>query len=271
MEEFAQQLVRFGLPLIFLNVLCEQAGLPIPATPLLVMSGALAATGRMSASLALLTAVAASLLADSVWFAMGRRHGRRILKRLCRVSLSPESCVRQTEGLFHRWGLLSIAVAKFVPGFSTVAPPLAGAAGVKWLPFALASTAAALIWAGASLAIGWIFHDALEELVAWLKSLGFGAFLLIGALLGAFIAYKIWKRRRFQRELRIARIRPADLRILLEGPTGAMIFDVRTDSGRLADPRRIPGATVLHSDDADAFDAKLVDLPRDREIILYCT
>src|SRR5436190_6351890 len=155
MQELAIQLGRYGLPLVFLSVLCEQAGVPIPATPILVMSGALAATGRMSASLVVLTAVAASLLADSAWYAAGRRHGRRILRQLCRVSLSPESCVRRTEGLFDRYGLYSIAVAKFVPGFSTVAPPLAGAVGVRFLPFAIASTVAALLWVGASLAVGW--------------------------------------------------------------------------------------------------------------------
>src|SRR5262245_16494719 len=134
MQELANQLIRYGLPLIFLNVLAEQVGVPIPATPLLVLSGALAATGRMSASLVLLTAVSASYLADAVWFALGRRHGRPILKRLCRISLSPESCVRQTEGLFERYGLYSVIFAKFVPGFSTVAPPLAGAMGVRFLP-----------------------------------------------------------------------------------------------------------------------------------------
>src|SRR5262245_16042310 len=106
MEELANQLGRYGLPLVFLNVLAEQAGLPIPATPVLVLSGALAASGEMSVSLVLLAALSASLVADSVWFAMGRRHGRRILKQICRVSLSPESCVRRTEGLFDRYGLL---------------------------------------------------------------------------------------------------------------------------------------------------------------------
>src|SRR5262249_27983262 len=118
MEELANQLGRYGLPLVFLNVLLEQAGLPIPATPILVLGGALAATGEMSAPLVLLTAVCASLLADLVWFALGRRQGRRILKVLCRISLNPDSCVRQTERLFHRYGLYSITVAKFIPGYS---------------------------------------------------------------------------------------------------------------------------------------------------------
>jgi membrane protein DedA with SNARE-associated domain len=271
MEELAKQLGRYGLPLVFINVLLEQAGLPIPSTPVLVLCGALAASGSMSPSRVLLIALVASLVPDAVWFAMGRRHGRRILKQLCRVSLSPESCVRQTEGLFDRYGLLSITVAKFVPGFSTVAPPLAGAAGVRLLPFLLASTVAALLWAGASLAVGWIFHEALADVADWLESLGFGALLVVGALLGAFIAYRAWNRRQFRRSLRIARISPTDLRRRLDEGTETLVFDVRTASGRRNDPRRIPGALVLRADAPEALDAQLKDLPRDRDIILYCT
>ncbi|HET6374298.1 MAG TPA: DedA family protein, partial [Candidatus Polarisedimenticolia bacterium] len=127
MDELARQLARHGLQLVFLNVLLEQAGLPIPSMPVLVLCGALAARGEMSVTLVLLTATIASLMADMVWFFLGRRRGRRILKTICHISLSPDSCVRQTEDLFHRYGLYSIAVAKFIPGFSTVAPPLAGA------------------------------------------------------------------------------------------------------------------------------------------------
>lgn len=271
MEELAREVGRYGLPLVFFNVLAEQAGLPIPATPVLVLSGALAATGKMSAALVILAAWFASLAADTAWFALGRKHGRGILKRLCRISLSPESCVRQTEGLFDRYGLFSITFAKFIPGFSTVAPPLAGAMGVRLLPFIMTSSAAALLWAGASVAIGWVFHDALEDLADWLESLGIGALLIVAALLAGFIAYKFWKRRRFQRSLRIARITPVDLRTLLDESKETMVFDVRTDSGRRTDPRRIPGALVLHADDAGALDARLADLPRDRDIILYCT
>src|SRR5262245_38215424 len=127
MDELARQLARYGLPLVFLNVLFDQAGLPVPATPILVLCGALAARGEMSVPLVLLTGTVASLLADGVWFGLGRRQGRRILKTMCRISLNPETCVRQTERLFERFGLYSVAVAKFIPGFSTVAPPLAGA------------------------------------------------------------------------------------------------------------------------------------------------
>lgn len=271
MEELANQLGRYGLILVFFNVLLEQAGLPIPATPILVLSGALAATGTMSAPLVLLTAVCASLLADSVWFALGKRQGRRILKKICRISLNPESCVRQTERLFDRYGLYSIMAAKFAPGFSTVAPPLAGAMGVGFVMFVIASSAGALLWAGGSFAVGWIFHGTIDRVLQWLEGIGFWGFLLVGALFFSFVAFKWWQRRRFYRLLRMSRISPAELRKLLDGGRDTLIFDVRTDTGRRQDPRRIPGALILHAEDSNELDARLISLPRDRDIILYCT
>ena len=271
MEELAHQLGRYGVPLVFLNVLAEQAGLPIPATPILVLGGALAANGEMSASLILLTALAASVLADVVWYALGRRQGRRILKQICRLSLSPESCVRQTEHVFHRYGISSIVLAKFIPGFSTVAPPLAGAMGVRVLPFLIATSGSALLWAGASLGIGWIFHRQLSYVADWLESLGFWGLVFLGVALVGFIGLKIWRRKRFYRMLRMARITAAELNRLLSGNQETMVFDVRTDGGRRTDPRRIPGAKVLHADDSEELDRKLADLPRGRDIVLYCT
>src|SRR5262245_31194233 len=128
MTRLVAYIIRYGVPLVFLNVLAEQLGAPIPAVPALVVAGALTRTGQMSSTHLLLGAVLASLIADYVWYELGRRFGYRILRTLCRISLSPDSCVRDTEARFERWGLKSLLIAKFIPGFSTVAPPLAGAA-----------------------------------------------------------------------------------------------------------------------------------------------
>jgi len=271
MDELARQLARHGLLLVFLNVLVEQAGLPVPSMPVLVLCGALAARGEMSVPLVLVTATLASLVADGVWFGLGRRQGRRILKTICRISLSPESCVRQTERLFDRYGLYSIAVAKFVPGFSTVAPPLAGAMRVGAGRFALVAVVAALAWAGAAVAIGWFFHDAIGEVAVRLEGLGFWGVALVGALLACYVAFKWWQRSRFYRLLRMARITPEELLRLLDDAIDTLVFDVRTAGGRRQDPRRIPGALILDPESSGEFDARLAALPRDRDIILYCT
>ncbi len=128
MSTLIHYLVRYGVSLVFLNVFAEQIGMPVPAVPTLIVAGALARNGRMSSThTILIAAVAASLIADWIWFLLGRRYGYRILRTLCRISLSPDSCVRDTEARFERWGMKSLLFAKFVPGFSTVAPPLAGA------------------------------------------------------------------------------------------------------------------------------------------------
>ncbi len=268
MNQLIQYVALYGLPLIFGIVLLEQLGAPIPAIPVLVVAGALAVDRDLSAVRVLGVSVAASLLADSVWYGLGRSQGHRVLKTLCRISLSPDSCVRQTESVFERWGMPSLLLAKFIPGFSTVAPPLAGAMGAGTASFLLYDAGGALLWAGAGVAGGMIFHRAIDRVLTALTSFGSGALILLSAGLVAFIAFKWWQRRRFYRVLRMARISVDELRRLMDEGKGPLVLDVRTTAGRARDPRRVQGAAVL---DVENLDAELKELPRDREIILYCT
>src|SRR5436190_1596402 len=137
--------------------------------------------GRMSSTHVLIAAVFASLIADLIWYELGRRYGYRILRTLCRISLSPDSCVRDTEARFERWGLKSLLIAKFIPGFSTVAPPLAGAARQSRAAFLLYDGVGALIWAGAAVAAGRLFFRAIDRVLLALENLGWWAGLLIGS------------------------------------------------------------------------------------------
>jgi membrane protein DedA with SNARE-associated domain len=267
-QTLAAAVSRYGIPLIFANVLAEQLGLPIPAIPTLVVAGALAVEADLSAAGVLLWALIACLIADSVWFFLGRRHGFRILKTLCRVSLSPDSCVRQTSAIFEKWGMPSLLVAKFVPGFSTVAPPLAGAIGARFPVFLLYDGGGSLLWAGAGVAGGMAFHRAIDRALEYLTSIGSGSLVLLAAGLALFIGVKAWQRRRFYRMLRMARITAEDLYRLMEGGQAPVIVDVRTGGARAADPRRIPGAIAI---ELSELDQRLSELPLDREIILYCT
>lgn len=268
MQDLTTLVTRFGLPLVFLNVLLEQGGLPLPAIPTLIVAGALAARGNLPVLPLLLTAAFASLIADSVWFRLGRVHGSLILKTLCRISLSPDSCVKQTEALFERWGLPSLLVAKFIPGFSTVAPPMAGATGAPVVRFVLYDLAGALLWAGSGIGLGLVFHTAVDDILASLGEMGGRALLLLGLLLALFIASKWWQRRRFYRVLRMARISPPELSTLMQSESAPAIFDVRSARARARDPRRIPGAYAL---ELATLEAHLPDLPRHQEIVLYCT
>ena len=268
MQGLLSAVARYGLPFIFANVLAEQLGLPIPAMPTLIVAGALAVEKDLSAARVLLWALVACLVADSVWFVMGRRFGLRILKTLCKVSLSPDSCVRQTSSAFERWGLPSLLVAKFIPGFSTVAPPLAGATGARLPLFLLYDGGGALLWAGAGVALGALFHRAIDRALDYLTSIGARSLILVGTALAMFIAYKWWQRRRFYRALRMARITPGEVHTLMEKGRDPFIVDVRSPGAMLADPRRIPGALGM---EFGQIDEKLRDLPRDREVVLYCT
>jgi rhodanese-related sulfurtransferase len=187
---------------------------------------------------------------------------------LCRVSLSPDSCVRRTEFRFERWGKLTLVVSKFIPGLSTVAPPLAGAMRLGWPSFLLLNGLGAVIWAGAAIAAGMAFHTEINEFIVHLEGLGALAAGATGVLLGGYIALKWWERRRFYNMLRIARIGVDDLRALMDGGKRPVVVDVRSPGNRGLDPRFIPGALAM---DIAEVDRRLEQLPADREIIFYCT
>ena len=268
MQEIVQSIAQYGLALVFANVLVEQIGLPIPAIPTLVVAGALAADGKLSAPALLAVAFVACTLGDAIWFGAGRLYGRRVMKLLCRVSLSPDSCVRQTEYRFERWGGLTLVLSKFIPGLSTIAPPLAGAMRVGWPRFLLLNGLGVVLWAGVAIGAGLAFHSQIERLLAFLDRFGAAALEAILALLAAYIALKWWERRRFYKVLRIARITVEELRQLMAGGKRPIVVDVRSSSIRNMDARFIPGALVM---DLDEVEKRVAELPTDRDIIFYCT
>jgi membrane protein DedA with SNARE-associated domain len=267
-NELTGLVLKHGVGFVFLNVLVEQLGIPVPAIPTLLVAGALAADGKLPFGKLLAAALIATVSADTVWFLLGRRYGQKILKTLCKVSLSPDSCVRQTEGLFDTYGLTSLLFAKFIPGYSTVAPPLAGAARAPFSRFLMFTAGGTLLWVGSALGLGALFHGAIERALSFFANLGGSALVLLGIALLLYIAVKWMQRRRFYKVLRMARIRAADLRRLMDEGKAPLIVDVRSNNARARDPRRIPGAIVA---DVLELDEKISHLPTDREIVLYCT
>jgi membrane protein DedA with SNARE-associated domain/rhodanese-related sulfurtransferase len=265
MDAALAELARHGPWVVGINVLLQQIGLPIPAVPTLMIAGALAAAGRMPGTLAFLASVAASLAADVLWFWAGRRFGYPVLRLLCRVSLSPDACVRQTEGIFERWGFFSVVVSKFVPGFSTVAPPIAGALRMPLAAFVAASTASAALWVGAAMAAGYLFAPQIDATLAWMDvhlPLAVGA---LAVLLAAYVAVKSWQRWRLARAVEGTLIGIDELAALLRDGPQPLLVDVGTPIAHRARPR-IPGAALL---DLDAI-ARADDWPADRDIVVYC-
>jgi membrane protein DedA with SNARE-associated domain len=268
MHDLMDQVARWGVAFVFLSVFLEQIGLPFPAVPGLLVAGALVQEGRLGVFPVFLAALLASLLADSFWFFLGRKHGYLILKTVCKVSLSPDSCVRQTEALFDRWGLTALLFAKFVPGFSTVAPPLAGAVRTPFFAFLLYDGGGSILWAGSAIAAGIVFHGAVDQVFALLSRIGGGAVFLVAAVFAGFAAVKWWQRRRLFKTLRMARISATELNDLMAAGSKPIVVDARAAAGRTRDGRRIPGAVVL---DLDAPESADPGLPLDREIVVYCT
>jgi len=268
MQELTRLIGQYGLALVFANVLVEQVGLPLPAIPTLVIAGALAAEGRISAPAVFAVAFIACTVGDGIWYAAGRLHGRRVMALLCRISLSPDTCVRQTEYRFERWGGLTLVLAKFIPGLATIAPPLAGAMRLRLAPFLFYNSIGALVWSGAAIGAGMAFHAGIGELIERLEGLGTVAIEVVGVLLAGYIALKWWERRRFVRMLRIARIGVDELRAMMDSGMDPVIVDVRSNVVRELDRRYVPGAIAM---DMAEVDSRLGELPAERDIIFYCT
>lgn len=268
MNELTELLARHGALIVFANVLLTQLGLPLPALPTPVVAGALAFSGQISMPLVIGAAVCASLLGDLPWFFAGRRYGYPILRTLCRIAIEPDSCVQRTERIFERWGPASIAIAKFIPGFATVAPPLAGAMRVGFWRFVGYSTLAGFLYAAVPVAAGALMHDEVAWLLARLEELGGGALVVIAALIGGYIAFKAHERYQLIRFLRTVRISAAELRDLLARAPETRILDARSALARQLDPRRIPGAIAI---DIDSPEAALVAMQGEHPIVVYCT
>lgn len=267
-QHFLLLVGQYGLSLVIVNVFIDQLGLPVPAVPTLVMAGGLAANGQISLLALFSGSVIACLLADCGWYLLGQLYGIRVLKTLCRISLEPDSCVSQTQSRFERWGVNSLVIAKFVPGLAIIAPPMAGALGIGWLRFILLSTASAVLWVGVALFAGFLFKSQIEAVLVNLDRFGSLVALAAALLLAAYIAYKWWERARFFRLLRMARIDVTDLHQLIKRGDAPVIVDVRSATARALEPRWIPGALHLP---LDQVAGRVKGLPKDREIVLYCT
>jgi membrane protein DedA with SNARE-associated domain len=269
MNEIVALLTRHGAAVVFAVAFLEQIGAPVPAIPVIIVAAAVAANTGGSLSVLVILAVAGALIADTIWFFLGKRHGYRVLGFLCRISLSPDSCVRKTETFFDRWGMLSLIFSKFVPGFSLIAPPMAGALPqMTWRRFAAYDTAGALIWAGASVAAGVLFRRAIDRLLDSLAELGNWALIVLGSALAIYLLYKWWERHRFYKQLRLSRIAVDELRERISSGGPVVILDVRSPAAQKRDPQRIPGARMTQAED---LDATLAGVDQHQEIVLYCT
>jgi membrane protein DedA with SNARE-associated domain len=261
-----QLVERHGYALLFLWVLAEQGAVPVPSVPLLIVVGALVRAGGLSAAAAIACCVAGALVADTVWFQLGRLRGKRVLQFICRVSLEPDSCVRKTETSFYKHGLNTLLISKFVPGLNAVAAPLAGNSGVGLARFLAVDSVGIVFWGGAYMGAGYLFSGQVEDVLAAAQRWGSGFVVLVIGLLAAWILWKFIQRRRFLKQLDVSRITPEELRDRIAAGSDLYIVDLRS---RLEiDSSSVTGAIRLSVEDLAANSEQV---PRDREIILLCS
>ncbi|MGA9062995.1 MAG: VTT domain-containing protein [Terracidiphilus sp.] len=261
-------LLMYGYLVLFAWVLVEQLGFPLPATPLLLAAGALTAERQISFPLALAIAVAAAVTADSVWFLIGRRHGHHVLRMLCKLSMEPTTCVRRTQDSFGKRRGAMLMFGKFIPGLGLLTPPVAAQNGMGFASFLLYDGFGAALWVGVLLTLGRFFGDLLKRNPSLLNWAGrFSGALLILGVVGFFLA-RVWRRRRVLKKLAASRLEPEELKRQLEAGVEVFIVDLRHPLELLPDPYTLPGA--LHFS-PEALAARHHEIPRDRDVVLYCT
>jgi membrane protein DedA with SNARE-associated domain/rhodanese-related sulfurtransferase len=261
-------LLLYGYVLLFAWVLIEQLGVPLPAMPVLLAAGVLSAQHEFNLSFALLAGLAASLIADSTWFFIGRRFGHHVLRLLCKLSLEPAICVRRTQNSFGRRRAFTIMIAKFVPGLATLAPPIAGQNGMAYSSFLLFDAIGAFAWLGVLLAAGRFFGDLLRRNSSLMDWVGrFSGILLLLTVLG-FLVGRIIRRRMVIKKLVAARLEPEELKQQLDAGQQVFIVDLRHPMELEPDPFTLPGALHFAPDD---LAARHHEIPRDRDIVLFCS
>ncbi len=265
--------VHYAYGILFLWVLVEQLGIPVPSVPLLIATGTLTATHRLHTVPAMLSILAACAIADSLWYYAGVRYGGRVVRLVCRLSLEASACVRKTEGYFGKHGAVTLLFAKFVPGLSAVAPPIAGQTGMSYPKFLAYDLLGSLIWSSAYVFGGRFFGDLAKRSAPFFHFLArFGLALFVVALL-AFIARRIWLQRAFLKDLRDAGITGPELQAMLDSADAnstrpPFIVDLRHPLDYLPDPRVLPNAVRISPTDLEKHRDLL---PRDMDVILYCT
>ncbi|MGC2193812.1 MAG: VTT domain-containing protein [Terriglobales bacterium] len=267
MNPQVQDIIRHGYVWLFLAALLERLGLPLLVTPVMVAAGAVAGIGDLSLLATILVVVIASEIGDLVWYELGRRQGSSVLRLLCKISLEPDSCVRRSEDAFARHTTSSLIYSKFVPGVGRLAGPVAGMSGMGRGRFLLLNALGSLLWAAGFALVGYIparklpIDVLLEEAAGWLL-------LLLLIALVANVAWKYVQRQKFIRSLRVSRMTVEDLKAAIDRGDRPFVVDLRHRLEFLVNPRTVSTAVRISPDELPLRHA---EIPRDREVVLYCT
>jgi len=256
----------FGTGAVFFSVLVTQLGVPVPAAPVLILAGTMAAGGEASYVNLLLAAVVATLFADSLWFTAGRMRGRRLLNSLVRFSLSLDTTIRVARNVFERHGAPILAVAKFVPGLGLMSAPLLGTTSMDVRLFLVWDTVGASLWAGTWLIGGAAMHAQIARFAMFVRANGWTIFDVLALAGLLFLAWRWVRRLQLRRWLATHRISPDQLDEMMKSSAPPIVFDARPQSVREKEAYRIPGARPLNLDSSEALAPELLARP----IVVYC-
>ncbi len=265
MDWLSAFIARFGGAALFAFAFVEMIGAPFPAFAVFVLAGALAAAGTGTVAGAVAGAVLGAIAADLAWYGAGRRRGRPLLSALCRVTLNPDACVERTESAFNRRRTATLLLAKFLPGVNTLVPPLAGVARLPLPRFLLLDSLGTLGWAGAGVGLGWLFGTGMASRVRAVH--GVLGWLVVAGVIAYFawqVAYRLYLTRRFS----VPRLSPEDLHRKMSDGDGVLVLDLRSDAAYDGSSLMIAGAVRVRP---ATFHRYVHELPRDRELVFYCT
>jgi membrane protein DedA with SNARE-associated domain len=250
---------------ISLVAFLETLGLPIPAFPFLVLAGCLVVEDSMSLPLTLFAAVIGVMTADLFWYWLGRRMGKRALKVLCKISLNPEACVGRSESLFYNHSTAAILMARLLPGLNTLVPSLAGILGLKLWRYASLDAAGSLIWAATGIGLGLAFG---RGVLSRLESVQHILVLLLAAMFGFYIIFRIGYQYYLTSRYSVPRIQPEELQRRLASGDGVVVVDLRSNLAYADSSDVLPGARRIPPSE---FEMHTDSLPKEKEIVFYCT
>lgn len=256
----------WGAWAVFVSVLITQLGLPFPAAPMLILAGSMVALGQASFLHSLFAAVAAVLIADSLWFIAGRLYGRRMLNSLVRFSLSLDNTVRFARDWYERFGAPLLAISKFVPGLGLVSSPLMGTTSVDVRVFLFWDMIGGALWASLYLLGGAAFDKEIMLLSVFVRNNGGTAMEAVAGMFLCLALYRWIRRLQFRKWLAQIRITPVQLAAAMRSDAPPMIFDARPEAVRRKEPHRIPGARRLDLNAPGKLDLGAEDQP----IVIYC-
>ena len=256
---------------VFLAVLANQIGLPIPSVAFLMIAGALSAHGAMSTGIIVVLGVVGCLAGDAVWFCLGRRWGSKAMRVLCRFTADPQRYSRNATAKFRRFGLPVLCVAKFLPGVDAFMPPLAGAEGVSPPAFFALDTVGSLAWSAVYVGLGYLFSNQVEVVVRWSQYFGTALGAAIGIPVVLYAGWRGLTLAHMVHQLRVRHISPRMLTRKLQSNRKVAVLDLvsfeeETDG---QSPEAIPGA--FRVDPSLLWESPSITVPDDVTIILYCS